>query len=734
METVAITINDMEVEARKGSKILEAAIEAGIYIPNLCYLRGLRLPTGACRLCFVEVEGWREPATSCTETVREGMKIRTDSPAVLKLQRRMLELLLTKHPHWCLTCNRTDLCQNFDICLRTVAVEERCVLCPKNGRCELQKVVLHIGLEEVRLPYTYRSLPVLTDNPFFDRNYNLCIYCGRCVRVCNEVIGAEAIDFTHRGGEVNVGTAFGQTLRDAGCRFDGSCVEVCPTGALIERVDKWHPRADREAALVPCHGACPAGIDVPRYVRLIGEGKPAEALAVIREKVPFPGVLGRVCLHPCEAQCRRGQLNDSIAIRLLKRFAAEHDTGLWRQSSKVAPATGKRVAVVGSGPAGLTAAYYLAKQGHSVTVFEALPEPGGMMRVGNPEYRLPKAVLDAEIEVIKERGVDIKTNTRIESLDELFGQGYNAIFVALGAHQGSKLAIPGEDLPGVIDAITLLREVTLGQQVRIGQRVAVVGGANSALIAARTALRLGAKEATVLYENVRDEISASSEEVEEALQEGVKIVDLIAPTRIAQGNGALRVECIRMRLSEPDASGRRHSEPIVGSDTTFEVDNLIAAVGRAPEIPAQLGLTLDRDGRIQAASETMGTSREGVFAGGDVATSPASVIEAIAAGRKAAASIDRYLGGDGDIEEVLIPRQKPNYWLGHANGFADRTRPQVPTLASEQRLSGFAEVELGFNEEMAIAEAKRCFQCDLRLYISEEMLLPVELKLPRLER
>jgi NADPH-dependent glutamate synthase beta subunit-like oxidoreductase len=263
-----------------------------------------------------------------------------------------------------------------------------------------------------------------------------------------------------------------------------------------------HP-ADRKAYVVPCSSACPACIDIPRYVNYIVQGKYSEALAVIREKVPFPGTLGRVCAHPCEPACRRSQLNEPISIKELKRVAADRGGDLWRQGSKLAKRSRKRVAVVGAGPAGLTAAFYLAKAGHSVTVFEALSQPGGMMRVGIPEYRLPRNILAAEIDVIREAGVKIKTNTKVESVDSLLKDGFRAVFVAVGAHQGIKLGCEGENLPGVIDGVTFLRQVNLGEKVNVGDRVAVIGGGNAAIDAARMVLRTGAKEVTIVYRRTR---------------------------------------------------------------------------------------------------------------------------------------------------------------------------------------------------------------------------------------
>ena len=532
--------------------------------------------------------------------------------------------------------------------------------------------------------------------------------------------GIGALGFINRDGEVIAGP-IAKTLRESGCKFCGACVEVCPTGALLDLNIK---RAEREAALVPCSNACPAGIDVPHYVRLTAEGKFAEAVATIREKVPFPRVLGRVCFHPCEGVCRRGQLNQPIAICVLKRFVSEQDNKEWQTKTRKAGPTGKKVAIVGSGPAGLTAAYYLAKLGHSVTVFEALPEAGGMMRVGIPRYRLPREVLDSEIEGIKSVGVEIKLNSKVESLDGLRGQGYNAILLAIGAHQGVKMGVPGEDSPGVIECISFLRDVSLGKKIKVVDRVVVVGGGNAAIDAARTARRLGAKEVIILYRRSRQEMPANPDEVEAAFEEGIKILFLAAPTKITKDGNTLVMECLRMELGEPDASGRKRPLPIKDSEFNIACDTVIAAIGQMPSIPAGLGIEPLAGGNIKVNPETLATGIDGVFAGGDVATGPASVIKAIAAGRKAATSVDKYLGGSGDISEVLAETAKASPSFGREEGFADKPRMKMPHLTAERRTSDFSEVELGFPKQRACEEAARCLRCDLRLEISPVILPP----------
>jgi NADPH-dependent glutamate synthase beta subunit-like oxidoreductase len=472
----------------------------------------------------------------------------------------------------------------------------------------------------------------------------------------------------------------------------------------------------REPSKAPCKEACPAEVDVPRYLRFIVAGQYAEALAVIRESIPFPAVCGYVCPAPCEIKCQLGQVADAPeAIRALKRFVADHASGE-RQYNREIPPTGKRVAIVGSGPAGLTAAYYLARQGHRPTVFEALSEPGGMMRVGIPAYRLPRDILDAEIEDIKKAGIDVKTSTRIESLDSLFAQGYDAAFLAVGAHRGVRMGIDGENSPGVIDALSFLRQVNLGKCPTVGKIVAVVGGGNSAVDASRTALRLGAKEVTIVYRRTRAEMRAYPEEINQAIHEGVNIVFLATPSRIIAEDGRLRMECLRTRPGSKATDGP--PQPVIGSEFTVDAELLIVAAGQEPEIPQGFSFLL-KGKTIQIAPDSMETARAGVFAGADCVTGSSSVIEAIAAGKRAAIAIDRYLGGRGVIEERLAPPTdvvtpvETDYPTPTAIGNT------IPLLSVTERLNGFPLVELSLSPEIAAQEAKRCLKCDLPIVIEE---------------
>ncbi len=551
--------------------------------------------------------------------------------------------------------------------------------------------------------------------------------CGKCLSCREGVWQMQSIltDITEgRGqkGDIELLERFADTVKKTSLCALG---QTAPNSVLttlryfrheyLEHIEKKHCSAlvCKKLVIANCRHTCPAGVDIPRYIRFIARGMYDEALAVIRENIPFPAVCGRVCIHPCETKCRRNEIDDPIATMALKRFAADRGNDeFWKQRLKIAPKTGKRVAIVGSGPAGLTAAYYLARLGHSVTVFDALPRPGGMMLVGIPEYRLPKRILDKEIDIIRDLGVTIELNRKIESLNELSQQGYDATFLALGAHRGTEMSIEGENLLGVIDCISFLRNVNLDKKdVKLGNRVAIIGGGNAAVDTSRTALRLGAQEVTILYRRSRSEMPAYREEVEEAEQEGVKIQFLVAPVKIERKGNILEIECTHMKLGAPDASGRPRPEPIAGTEFKQDFETVVAATGQVADIPDALGIDIDKSNRIQADPDTLTTSQEGVFAGGDVVSGPASIIEAIAAGRRAATSIDKYLGGSGIIEELLAPLED---LIGLPEiKEEERRRSPMLLLPSSERLGSFNEAVLGYDEKMAIEEAKRCLRCDL---------------------
>lgn len=739
VERIKLFINDVEVEAQEGTSILEAARKIEIYIPSICYHPDLPPPKNTesvdavyrgeekilgdangkefegCKLCWVEVEGREELLLACNTTVCDGMKVYTDTERVVNARKEQLMNILAKHPHACLICAQKEGCTTMT-CSSDVSVEERC--CPKFGDCELEKVSDYTGIREDTPRYVPQQLPIIEDEPLFLWDYNLCIGCTRCVRACEQLRGVGALGFIYKDGEVIVGTT-APTLKDSDCRFCGACVEVCPTGALR---DKGLKSAKREFDLVPCKYTCPAGIDVPRYVYLIANKKYDEAAAVIREKTPLPNVLAHACPRPCEDVCRRGEVNEAVSICGLKRFAMEHDTRIWKEKMTVAKPSGKRVAIVGSGPAGLTAAYYLARLGHSVTILEAMPEPGGMLRYGIQEYRLPKEVVEKDISEIVKLGVEIKTSVSVgkDLAIENLKKNYDVVLVAAGLQMGKTLKIDGAKCDGVIVGINFLRDVRLGNPVEIGQKVLVIGGGDVALDAARTALRIGAEEVYVLYRRSMKEMPASKQEIEQTEEEGVKIRFLTSPKQIVSEEGrVVALKCVDTRLTEPDASGRRKPVPIEGSEFTMEADTIIVAIGQTSD-PSWINMESLKvsEGGTLIINGLMETNLPKVFACGDIVNGSTSIAEAVASGRRASFAIDRYLGGPGVLEDRFV-EVEPNPWLGKEEGFAYKPRVAIPSLPVEKRRENFVEVELGFDEKTALEEASRCLRCDLRLCIQQ---------------
>lgn len=692
METIKITIDGREMETQKGKSILQTSLEGGIYIPHLCHHSDLS-PIGACRLCVVEIEGIEGLPTSCTTQADDGMVIRTKSEEINEMRRLAMELMLSGH-------------------------QADCGTCVKYLNCELQSLKQYLVEDHLSVKRRSRLFGSTDNNPLFLHDSNKCILCGRCVRACHELRGVGVLFYKKKGEEtyIGIGSEKDLSLADAGCRFCGACAEVCPTGAIMDK-EEFGKGKSRKAALLPCSSTCPAEIDIPRYIRFIREKNYAAATAVIREKVPFPKVLGYVCNHPCETACRRGEVNQPISVCGLKRYAAEHDEQrLWEKNVNKKPSTEKKVAIIGSGPAGLTAAYYLTIQGHSVTIFEALPLAGGMLRYGIPEYRLPREVIDSEIKDIEQIGVEIKTNTRVESIDDLLEEGYEAVLVAVGAHKGVKLRIPGANGEGVLVNTEFLRAINNGEKIVIGKKVIVLGGGNVAFDCARVARRLGAEEVLMACIESKETMPAARDEIEQGEEEGIQIYPSRTFTKILREDGKVKgVEFLEVESFSFDEDKRLQLETVADSQHVLEADTVIFAVGQKPEILEGFGIEKTENGFIEVDPYTLVTNRDEVFAAADAVTGTDSVIKAIASARKVVIAIDKFLGGRGKIDEKLAPLTEPEKQLGMQKGFAALARNQETFLLPEERIQGFCKVSKGLNEAAAADESQRCLQCDLRL-------------------
>ena len=525
-------------------------------------------------------------------------------------------------------------------------------------------------------------------------------------------------------------------IKEGVCTGCGECTKVCPVTApsawdqgLSQRkaIYRAFPQAvpitfciDKQDR-APCTTTCPAGINVQGYVQLIGQGKYREAVALIMERLPLPGVLGRICPHPCEAACRRAEVDAPVAIRELKRFAADQVNPAQRPRPEITERP-EKIAVIGGGPAGLTAAYFARLKGYQVTLFEALETLGGMLRVGIPDYRLPPAVLDREIDFILDLGVKVRSGMRLGSdftLNDLQQEGFDAVFIGIGCHASLKLGIPGEDdTRGVIDAVTFLREVNLGAATAVGKQVVVVGGGNVAIDAARVARRLGAAKVTVVYRRSQAEMPAYPEEVAGALAEGVRFEYLTAPVRILATEGALTAfECLRTRLGPPDGSGRRRPVPIADSEFEIPCDTVIPAIGQRTASAWSAAETApaysDRD-TIAVSPGSMCTTLPHVFAAGDAVTGPATVIEAVAGARRAVTAMDRFIRGEV-AETAAMPAGAAAApaagWREIPDDVPTAARLQPGHLPAAECPADFAEVTCGVTPEAARREAERCLNC-----------------------
>lgn len=654
-------------------------LDAGIYIPHLCHHPDLP-DAGACGLCLVEYEG--KIVSSCTLTAQEGMEIRTKGEKLEARRELALKLLLAAHP-------------------------EDCSTCPKYGKCELQTLMQYMGVSPEGLNRRAKTIPYNDSNPLIIHDMARCVLCGRCVRACHKVRGVGAIDYAKKDGETYI-APLQQLLMDSDCRFCGACVEVCPTGSLMDKAEPNNP----QGYTAPCKNTCPAGTNVPEYIRLVKEQRFEDASRLIHERLTLPRSLGHICSHPCETACRHECLNEAVSIRNLKLAALERDPNkVWKPDRKQLPDTGKRVAVVGAGPCGLTAGYYLRKQGHAVTVFEGQPEPGGMLRYGIPAYRMPRDVVADEIADLTEVGMEMRYGSKITDYQKLAGE-YDAVVIAIGNQQGARLPIPGSDKPRAYVNLDFLRQTAEGTPPKLGGNVLVLGGGNVAFDCARTAVRLGTKVSMACLES-EEKLPGDREELEAAWEEGITVhFGKSFLEIVGEGDAVTGVKTVDVASMSFD-EGRLNLETVPDSEAVIPCDTVIFATGQRAELDAGMGLALGRGNSV--AVDADGRSNiANIFAAGDVTYGTQSVVKAIASGRSVAESVDKFLGGDGDTTEKLIELDTAKPFIGKIEGFAAQKRVKNSILPPEERRKGFMRAERSFTCEEACQEAGRCLQCQLR--------------------
>ncbi|MCF7811524.1 FAD-dependent oxidoreductase [bacterium] len=750
MNVVKITIDNKELTVPDFLSVRKAALKNGIYVPGLCShpelnpfkpfnwseqvwqgsvkfehegnppliaggdersnpppLGGGGIEGGGaesdfphCDLCLVSVDGG-EPQRACTTKVAEGMQVRTTGDDLTKARRNSLRKILANHPHACLTCAQREGCSRT-ACSMNVAIEERC--CELLGRCEIGKVAEFIGIPSDTPAYRSSGIKPVIDEPLFVRDYEICINCMRCVRVCRDIRGVDVLGAVMSDGKVHVGVVNGSTLNEADCRYCTACVEICPTGALRDKKG-LEPLVDGKA---PCVAACPLHINIPGYLDLVYQRKPSEALKLIRQQAVLPGVLGYACFHPCEDVCRRGEVNETVSICAVKRYASDIAGDEKEEITKL-PDTGKKVAVIGGGPAGLAAAAELLHWGHSVTIFDKDEKLGGMLRQTIPKYRLPDSVIDRDLKYLFDLGLETRLGVAFGSeltADNLIAEGFDAIIIAAGLSEAMSLNITGEQQDGVTPALNFLRESNTGETRKMTDPVIVIGGGSVAVDTAMTALRSGAKDVTMVCLESEDEMPASKGELKDALEEGVKVMHRWGIAEI-QGNGSVKGALLKCCTRVFNSQGKFSPEYDENDTKEIPAATVLIAVGQKADTDTKQNIVKSPE----------------VFIAGDIATGPSSIVKAMADGKSAAKYVDKFLGGEGH-KQTLETLFAADPTIGKIEGFAELERLEPERISASERLKSFDIYEFTYGDDAAVEEAKRCLRCQLRATLMKTPLPP----------